>query len=432
MIRKPFYGWIIVGVTFLIGMTESGAVQNILSVFMKPMIAEFGWSRTAVSGSIAFGSICAGILSPFVGPLLDRHGPKMVAFWSILVMSAGLVSMALITRIWQLYLFFGLGRMIAVGVLSMVITVTVSNWFVRQRGRAMGVTWLGPRVGSVILPALLQFIILSLGWRMAWGVLGMLVFLISGIPAWLFLRRRPEDVGLLPDGVQQYSEIKQHDNTATATQSSPTEEVSDPIWSRAQAIQTREFWKLTFLHSLLPFIQAGINFHLFPFLTDKGMEEKTAVWVLSTIAGFGALGSVVCGYFSERFNIQKFLAANIFSNGLIFLLFFWVVEYNAARSFGVGIIFGLAAIHGFIHGGRHPIMDSVWGHFFGRNALGSIFSFASPFRFTANACGPIFAAFCFDLIGSYTFPFYIFGAVFFISGIICLTMKAPRHSFADR
>ena len=107
--RKPFYGWVIVGVAFLIGMTESGAVQNILSVFMKPMITEFGWSRTAVTGSIAFGSICAGILSPFVGPLLDRHGPKMVAFWSILIMSAGMVSMALITRIWQLYLFFGWG-----------------------------------------------------------------------------------------------------------------------------------------------------------------------------------------------------------------------------------------------------------------------------------------------------------------------------------
>ena len=428
--QKPFYGWTIVGVTFLIGMTESGAVQNILSVFMKPMIAEFGWTRTAVTGSIAFGSICAGILSPFVGPLLDRHGPKMVAFWSILVMSAGLVSMALVTRIWQLYLFFGLGRMIAVGVLSMVITVTVSNWFIRQRGRAMGVTWLGPRVGSVILPALLQFIILTLGWRMAWGVLGTLVFLISGVPAWLFLRRRPEDVGLLPDGVPQYSEIKQHDNIAT--QPTSTKEISDPIWTRAHAIRTREFWKLTFLHSLLPFIQAGINFHLFPFLTDKGLEEMTAVFVLSTIAGFGALGSVVWGYFSERYNIQKFLAANIFSNGLVFLLFFWVVEYNAARNFGVVIIFVLAAIHGFIHGGRHPIMDSVWGHFFGRDALGSIFSFASPFRFTANALGPIFAAYCFDLIGSYTFPFYIFGTIFFISGSISLFMKAPIPPSADR
>jgi len=104
-------------------------------------------------------------------------------------------------------------------------------------------------------------------------------WIIVGVtfPAWLFLRRRPEDVGLLPDGVPQYSEIKHHDNIATATQPTSTEEISDPIWTRAQALRTREFWKLTFLHSLLPFIQADINFHLFPFLTDKGLEEMTAV-----------------------------------------------------------------------------------------------------------------------------------------------------------
>ncbi|MEW6670764.1 MAG: MFS transporter [Thermodesulfobacteriota bacterium] len=426
MLQKPYYGWIIVGVTFLIGMTESGAVQNILSVFMKPMIAEFGWSRTAVTGSIAFGSICAGILSPFVGPLLDRHGPKLVAFWSILFMSIGLVCMSLITRIWQLYLFFGLGRMLAVGVLSMVITVTVSNWFIRQRGRAMGVTWLGPRMGSVILPALIQFIILTLGWRMAWGVLGTLIFLISGVPSWLFLRRRPEDIGLLPDGAPTPSE-NHHPNTTTAAPATiSSEDNIDPTWTRAQALRTRGFWNLTFLHSLLPFIQAGINFHIFPFLTDNGLDEMTAVLVLSTIAVSGALGSVGWGYFSERYHIQRFLAVNIFSNGLVFLLLFWVVQFKVTLGFGVGIIFVLAAVHGLIHGGRHPIMDSVWGHFFGRKALGSIFSFASPFRFTANACGPVFAAFCFDIFGSYSIPFYLFTAIFFISGSISLIMKPPR------
>jgi len=430
-LKKPFYGWIIVGVTFLIGMTESGAVQNILSVFMKPMIAEFGWSRTAITGSIAFGSICAGILSPFVGPLLDRHGPKIVAFVSILVMSAGLICMALITRIWQLYLFFGLGRMIAVGVLSMVITVTVSNWFVRKRGRAMGVTWLGPRVGSVIFPALLQFIILTMGWRMAWSVLGLLVFLISGLPAWFFLRRRPEDFGLLPDGARN-PEVKYHDNASRTVPSTATQKISDPVWTRAQALRTRGFWNLTFVHSLLPFIQAGINFHIFPFLTDSGLDEITAVFVLSTIAASGALGSIVWGYFSERHDIQRFLAVNIFCNGLVFLLLFWVVQFKVAPVSGTGLIFLLAAFHGMIHGGRHPIMDSVWGHFFGRKSLGSIFSAANLFRFTANACGPVFAAVCFDMYGSYSIPFYLFTVLFFISGSICLFMQPPRPPSTDR
>ncbi|MEW6333099.1 MAG: MFS transporter, partial [Thermodesulfobacteriota bacterium] len=170
--RKPFYGWIIVGVSFLISFTESGVFQNILSVFMKPMVDEFGWTRASVTGSIAFGSICGGLLSLIVGPILDRYGPRMVTFWAILLLSIGLGAMTMVDQIWQLYLFFGVARMIAVGVLSLATAVAVANWFVRLRGRAMGIARIGDRLGSALLPLMVQFVILTLGWRFAWGVLG--------------------------------------------------------------------------------------------------------------------------------------------------------------------------------------------------------------------------------------------------------------------
>jgi len=198
-LKKPFYGWVIVGVCFLIGVTEVGVFQNILSIFMKPMVGDFGWSRAAVTGAIAVGSISGGLVSPLIGPILDRYGPRMVAFFGILFFSIGLSALMFIRHIWQLYLFFGTGRMIAVGMLSLVISVSVSNWFVSQRGRALGITWIGERVGSALLPLMIQFLILAYGWRTTWGVLGVVVFLLSGIPSILFLRRRPEDMGLLPD-----------------------------------------------------------------------------------------------------------------------------------------------------------------------------------------------------------------------------------------
>ena len=83
-LRRPFYGWIIVGVSFLIGMTEAGVFQNVLSIFMKPMVHDFGWSRASVAGAIAFGSISGGLLSLVLSPMIDRHGPRMVAFCHIL------------------------------------------------------------------------------------------------------------------------------------------------------------------------------------------------------------------------------------------------------------------------------------------------------------------------------------------------------------
>ena len=427
--RKPFYGWIIVVVSFLISFTESGVFQNILSIFMKPMVEEFGWTRAAVTGAIAFGSVCGGLLSLVVGPILDRHGPRMVSFWGIFILSIGLGAMTFVTHIWQLYLFFGVGRMIAVGVLSLATAVSVSNWFVRFRGRAMGITKIGERLGSALLPMLVQFVILALGWRLAWGILGAVVFLISGIPALLFLRHRPEDMGFLPDGALPAS-----DSRGTADHSSQVKRIdasgddTEPVWTRTQATRTKAFWLLTFLSSLIPFGQAGINFHLYPFLTDQGLSETTAVLILSTFAAFGMAGSALWGTLTERFRIQKLLAVNVIGNGLIFLLLYWAVQYKFGGASGTGIIFFLAAMHGIFHGGRNPMLPVIWADFFGRRSLGSIYSLANPFYFTANAIGPIFAGLCFDLLGNYAFPFYFFVAVFVVSGMITLYMRPPKYS----
>lgn len=427
--RRPFYGWIIVGITFLIGVTQSGAVQNVLAIFMKPMAQEFGWSRAAIAGSIAFGSLFAGAVSPFVGPILDRHGPRMVSFWGILIMSSGLVAMQFVQHIWQFYLFFGVGRMIAIGVLSMVIAVSVSNWFVHQRGRAQGITWLGPQFGAAVMPALIQFFILSLGWRLAWSAMGTVVFLLSGIPALIFLRRRPEDMGLLPDGADRRPDLQEScPSVAEADSGDVCGDAPGPVWTRAAAVRTFSFWLLTGLHSLMAFQNAGLNFHVYPFLTDNGIEVIKAVLVLSTIAIFAALGSLLWGFFIERVSAQRLLAVNFACNGLVFLLLFWVVRYRYVALTGIWVVFVLAALHGLLYGGRQPMITCVWANFFGRKSLGSIFSFATPFRYTANAISPVFAAFCFDVFGSYALPFYFFVLTFFMAGLLSLNLRPPDPS----
>jgi MFS family permease len=424
-LRRPFYGWIIVAVSFLIGFTESGVFQNILSIFMKPMVDEFGWSRASVTGAIAFGSLSGGLLSLAVGPVLDRHGPRMVTFWGILLLSLGLSAMMFASHIWQLYLFFGVGRMVAIGVLSLSVSVSIANWFVRFRGRAMGITKIGDRLGSALLPLMVQFLILALGWRMAWGALGAVVFLMSGIPALVFLRHRPEDMGLWPDGAPPASDkggtIHPSDRPAASADD------SEPVWTRAQATRTKAFWVLTFLNSLIPFAQGGINFHIYPFLTDQGFSQTTAVWILTTFAVSGMAGSAAWGILTERFRIQRLLTANVIGNGLIFLLLYWAVQFKFDGALGTATIFLLAALHGIFHGGRNPMMSVIWANFFGRRSLGSIYSLGNPFYFTANAIGPVFAGLFFDLFGSYAFPFYFFVVIFLISGVITLRMQPPKR-----
>lgn len=424
--RRPFYGWIIVGVTFLIGFTESGVFQNILSIFMKPMVAEFGWSRGSVTGAMALGSIGGGLLSLVAGPMLDRHGPRMLSFWGILLLSLGLGAMAFADHIWQLYLFFGAGRMIAVGLLSLAVSVSVANWFVRYRGRAMGIAKVGDRLGSALLPLMVQFLILALGWRMAWGALGVVVFLMSGIPTLLFLRHRPEDMGLLPDGAAPVSD-KNKDRQGSLDGDDPSRADSEPVWTRAQATRTRAFWVVTLLNSLISFMQAGINFHMYPFLTDHGFSATTAVLVITTIAVSGMVGSASWGMLTERFPVQSLLTANLLGSGLIFFSLYGAVQFQLDGTLGVGIIFLLAALHGIFHGGRNPMIPVIWANYFGRRSLGRIYSLATPVYFTANAIGPVFAGFCFDLFGSYEYPFNFFVVSFFLTGIIARRMQPPRH-----
>jgi MFS family permease len=427
-LRRPFYGWTIVAVSFLIGFTESGVFQNILSIFMKPMVDEFGWTRASVTGAIAFGSISGGLLSLVIGPILDRNGPRMVSFWGILFLSLGLGAMMFVNHLWQLYLFFGVGRMVAVGVLSLSISVSVANWFVRYRGRAMGITRIGDRLGSALLPLMVQFLILALGWRMAWGTLGVVVFLISGIPALLFLRHRPEDMGLMPDGASPASTEAGAGNTFTEEERiDVVGDDAEPLWTRAQATHTKAFWTLTLITSLIPFLQAGINFHIYPFLTDQGFSETTAVFILSTIALFGMVGSPIWGMLTERFCIQRLLTANVVGNGLIFLVLYLAIRFKFDGALGISIIFLLAALHGIFHGGRNPMLPVIWAGFFGRRSLGSIYSLSNPFYFTANALGPIFAGICFDLFGSYALPFYFFVVIFFISGMVTMHMQPPKY-----
>jgi MFS family permease len=409
----------------LIGVTESSAFQAILAIFMKPMVSEFGWSRAAVTGSIALGSICAGIISPFVGPILDRHGPKVVAFWGILVLSLGLIGMTFINRIWQFYLFFGTGRMIAMGLLTLVISVSISNWFVRKRGRAMGIAWLGSRFGSALLPVLVQYFILALGWRLAWSTMGVTVFLFSGIPALLFLRRRPEDMGLLPDGEVEYPTEAEEVECFSESGHAVSGHGYETALTRSQAIRTPVFWLLVSVHSLILFIQAGINFHIYPFLTDQGVHPMTAVVVLTMINLSGAFGSVGWGIFAEKIRIQTLLAVNVFVNGLAFLAIYRFVLLSVSDSWEIGVLFLLVALHGVTFGGRMPLLNVIWGDFFGRRTLGSIMSLSSPFGLTANAIGPLFAAFFFDIYGSYTFPFYFFIVCFALTGGLCLLMKPP-------
>jgi MFS family permease len=418
--KKIFYGWTIVAVAFLIGLTQAGVFQNVLSIFLKPMANEFGWNRSMITGSIAVGSLAGGFLSPAIGPYLDRYGPRKLAFWGIFILSGGLIALSQITEIWQLYLFFGTGRMIASGLLALVVTVSVSNWFIEKRGRALGISQLGSRVGIAFLPLLIQYVIVNFGWRTAWVVLGIIVFAFSAIPALIFLKRRPEDVGLLPDGRKPEAETVERGSEKPLKKGSrPTVSLEEePLWTRSEIFRSKAFWHLTIIMSTIFFVGAGANFHFFPFMTDEGITPQVAVLVITVLSISSAVGGVFFGFLAERVSVKKLMGAIFITNGILFFSIFRVVENQI-------LLFLFAVVYGIFRGGVLPLIYLVWTEFFGRRSAGTVLGLGSIFRLSANAGGPVFAAVCFDLLDSYWIPFTTFSVLLILAGLITLAATPP-------
>lgn len=200
-----FYGWTIVAVGFLAHIASAFSISSTLSVFLKPLSTDLGISRGVFSlirsGEILIGAAAA----PLVGTLIDRHGGRWLIAAGGLVSGAGFLLLGQARDFWQFLLLRWL--LVSPGdalMGSMVVNVSIARWFVRMRGRALALAGMGHGLAKVGMPLLAASLILYAGWRSAWVVFGLLtVGLVVG-PSLLFMRRRPEDMGLVPDGRAQH------------------------------------------------------------------------------------------------------------------------------------------------------------------------------------------------------------------------------------
>src|ERR1700693_6121082 len=217
--RLPFfYGWIIVVVTF-VTMAIGVNARTAFSLFFPPIINEFGWERGVTAGAFSFGFVISAAVSPLIGRLMDRGGPRAVMELGVALMGGGLLLAPLTTQPWHLYLTIG----VMVGAGSVCLgysgqSLFLPNWFIRRRGLAMGLAFAGVGIGSVTLLPWVQHMIEQTGWRTACTAMGILILVVLA-PINLLLRKRPEDVGLLPDG----------DAAPTASSAKPVSNIVDPV-----------------------------------------------------------------------------------------------------------------------------------------------------------------------------------------------------------
>lgn len=417
---RIFYGWWIVLTSVVMLMFSSGIGYYGLGVFLPHLEKEFKVSPSLVSLGTTIFFVVGGLAGPYVGRRIDLFGPRLVAMAGGLFFGIGLVGLALSYELWQMYLSYAVMSLGFTSMGLLTVSALVSTWFQARRGLAIGLAMCGLSVGGVVIVPLTTVLILSFGWRTAAFGLAFLVWAVCIPLAALVIRRRPADLGLLPDGVVK--------PTTPSISQSMTETETGPVWTPKLARRTLAFWAVAVAYLLVYLAQTGVLIHQIRFLT-YGNEAQGAIsagaaafavsiTALASIGGRVALGAVIDRLNRRWVAVAVMLLQATATLGLLFARGNIVVAYAAVLGFGLGT--GCVVM-------LHSLMIS---DLFGIRAFGAIYGATLLITMVGTAGGPWLASILFDWSGSYTIAFLLFGALDLIAAGVVACARPP-HPIAN-
>jgi MFS transporter, OFA family, oxalate/formate antiporter len=411
--RLPFfYGWVILACACCAGFARQGPAVATLSIFVEPMTSDFGWSRTAISGAASLGGIMAALMSPLIGPLLDRRGARMMLCTAVFLTGVSTMLLSQIQSLLAFYVFFCIARMNFAGPFDIGIYGALNSWFIARRTLASSIVNVAQMGGLVALPLIAQFAILRSDWRAGWLVVGSTVLLVGFVPVWLLMVRRPEDVGLVPDGQSPVPPPPEARTGAAAPA------IVEPTFTRNQALRSPTFWLLSLYTACVYPVQAGVSLHQAPHLIERGLSPAIAATVVSTFSLTSGIAGICFGLFARRIGVRLSLSlAGLFlgvSTVLMLAIATPVQGYVAACCFGVGI------------GGVLTLLPFAWVDYFGRTSFGAIRGTALTVQVTAQAAGPILSGLLRDYSGSYVASLTCFAALSMLSVFVAFLIRSPR------
>lgn len=413
--RLPFfYGWVIVAAAFVttgIGINARTA----FSLLFPPILKEFGWERGVIAGAFSFGFLVSMLLSPTLGWLMDRRGPRAVMGLGVLMMGAGLVLASQIRAPWHLYATLGVlvgGGSVCLGYTGW--SLFLPNWFVRRRGLAVSLAFAGVGIGSIVLLPGMQLVMDRSDWRTACWALGV-VLLVVLAPLTLLLRRRPEDIGLLPDGDAQ--------GAAGAARHAPN--VVDPAWAAvdwtlARAMRTARFWWIACAFFSGGFAWYSVQVHQTKYLVEIGFGAAEAAWALGWVALIAVPGQIALGQMSDR--IGREWAWTIGCLGFV-VCYLALIALQHTPSTALLVLMVIA--QGLLGYGLTSVMGAIVLEIFQGRRFATIFGTVMVALMAGSALGPWLTGALHDALGNYALAFWIATGLSAMS-IIAIWLAAPR------
>jgi MFS family permease len=380
--QKFFYGYIIVIAGFAVWFFGFGA--NSFGVFFKPLVDEFGWSRADTSLASSLNMIVAAAVTIGTGWLTDRFGPRLVVSLLGPLIGVCFLIMPHITTLWQFYLNYSLLGSFGSAVLIVPLMITVSHWFIKRRGLMIGLVQAGSIGGSLFAP-FNAWLIINYGWRTAYTVLGIIVFLgllVSG----LFLLRDPGDIGQWPDN---------------STQNSPSASRKPKVTglSLMQAIRTSQYWVITLLFFSFGFCRDAFFVHTAPHVQDLGFSLTDAGNIMSCLIAFSLIGRIGMGHLSDTIGNKRALLMSEVTTTIALILGLLMQDlwglYLYAAAFGFG--WGAQAVNRF----------SISAEAFGLASAGLLLGSMQAAESIAGAFGTYIAGYTYDITGNYRLVFIL-------------------------
>jgi len=366
-----YYGWRVVLAASLGVMGGFGSLfVYTFAVFVKPLSAQFGWSREQISTGFAVAAVTLGVVSPFLGRWLDRYTPRRIILLCVTVFGCAIASLSLLRgELWQFYLTCVVLGVVGNGAAHLAYSRSISTWFGKRLGIALAVVMVGAGLGAMILPLFSQLIISGFGWRAAYSSLGVLALLL-GLPlTWRYVRER----------------------TQVSRESAPVV-ASGLSWQ--QGLRSFAFWIIVAVLFVGSISTNGAITHMVALLTDRHISAKDAALCASLLGGSSLLGRVGVGWLLDRFFGSRvaFLVSLLAASGLFLL----------ARANSLSAGFLAAILIGIGVGGEAAITPYLLTRYFGLRGFAVLYGLTWTFYAAAGAIGPIILGRSFDLTGSYT------------------------------
>lgn len=412
--KGVYYGWYIVGASFLILFLNSGVVFSFGVVF-KPIASEFGWGRGAVSLAFFINMIVFALSTSAVGKLYDLSGPKWVILICTSFVTIGLFLTSLMTSLWQFFLFYGVLVAIGFGGTSIpLLGAMTSKWFVERRGLAVSLAISGFSMGQFVLVPAFSHLALRYGWRLAYVVMGLVTLVVNVPLALLIIKQgRPQSFGLIPPGLKELKETEKGE-----TRTPPLAPIKD--MNLSQALRTPSYW----LFMIVMFICGSHDFfittHLIPFATDHGVSAVTASNMLAWFGLMGLAGILIAGPVADMIGVRIPIILSFALRVLIFLL---ILKRTDVTS-----IYAFALAAGFTVLVTAPLNPLLMVRLFGLSHVGLLASVVTTVHHLGGGFWAFAGGMIFDCTGGYRSIFILSVGTSALAVLCMALVREKRHT----